>query len=317
VFAYSSFSEIIMTDIIKVLDKGFVRLIDHMGDDFSIVEAARQSTNKGLKNPKEDEEFLRWMLRHGHTSPFEMVEFKFQMKLPVFVARQIIRHRTASVNELSGRYTTSLSEFYEPEDEVFTKTNPTTPAEKITIHSAPNKDDYVEYDLIPEDLLSEWEWKDRFANNFELANQEYEQFVKTGVRKELARIVLPLSTYTQWYWKMDLHNLFHFLELRLSDHAQWETREYAKAVFELIKPIVPIACQAFEDYKLGAVKLNRMEMKALGEVLDIYNSSIVPNNDKINFPKFVHEAADRNIRTEKEKQEFFAKLQKMDQYLKF
>jgi thymidylate synthase (FAD) len=216
-------------DSIKVLDKGFVRLVDWMGDDNAIVEAARQSTNKGLKTSDEDKEFLRWMLSHGHTSPFEMVEFKFQMKLPIFVARQIIRHRTASVNELSGRYTKSLGECYVPN----------------------LRGEYA--------LVYEFEQKRALG--------DYETHLGYGQAKEDARINLPLSMYTQWYWKMDLKNLMHFLKLRLSEHAQYETREYANAVYSFVKQVVPLTASAFDDYVLNSMSFSKLEVNALATIM--------------------------------------------------
>ncbi len=233
------------------LDKGFVRLVDFMGSDDSIVQAARVSYGKGTKKRSEDRGLIRYLLRHSHTTPFEMVEFKFHVKLPIFVARQWIRHRTANVNEYSGRYSVMEDEFYVPRNE------------DIHFQSKLNKqgrDDSAQGE--PSEEL-----RKKFSeSSLEIqgrAYSEYLEFVEADLARELARINLPVSNYTQWYWKIDLHNLFHFLRLRMDSHAQYEIRVFAQAMADIVKEVTPIAYAAFEDYSLNAIKFNQGELKLM------------------------------------------------------
>ena len=236
----------------RVLDRGFVRLLDYMGSDNAIVQAARVSYGEGTKKVSEDRALIRYLMRHRHTSPFEMVEFKFHVKLPIFVARQWIRHRTANVNEYSGRYSVMREEFYMPDDKA------------IRFQSAVNKQGRSEEEVPPE-------LKRRLIEVFSAAQkqtyQHYEEFVDAGLARELARIGLPLSLYTEWYWKIDLHNLFHFLRLRLDDHAQEEIREYARVMAGMVKTVCPMAYEAFGDYVLNAVTFSGPEWAILSECL--------------------------------------------------
>ena len=232
----------------KCLNAGFVRLVDYMGGDESIVQAARVSYGKGTKSVSEDRELIRYLMRHQHTSPFEMVELKFHVKLPIFVARQWIRHRTANVNEYSGRYSIMKDEFYVPEYDV------------IHFQSLRNKQGRREEEVPPElrqkvlDILS---------NTQRQLYKEYE------IARELARINLPLSLYTEWYWKIDLHNLLHFLKLRLDPTAQYEIRVYAEKIAEIIKIITPLVWEAFEDYILNAVCFSQLELNIISEYIDL------------------------------------------------
>lgn len=235
---------------IRVLDKGFVRLVDCMGNDASIVQSARVSYGKGTKSLNEDEALIRYLLRHRHTTPFEMVEFKFHCRLPIFVARQWIRHRTANVNEMSGRYSEMHDWFYEPQSEL------------CTLQSAQNKQGGT-----GEQVIGAEECADLFCHGQAQAYQEYQGYLDRGMRRELARINLPLSLYTEWYWKIDLHNLFHFLKLRLDNHAQYEIRVYGEAMAQIVKNQVPIAWKAFEDYSLQAITFSRLELDALSCIL--------------------------------------------------
>lgn len=246
----------------KCLDKGFVRLIDHMGDDASIVQAARVSYGKGTKSVSEDTGLIRYLMRNMHTSPFEMVELKFHVKLPIFVARQWIRHRTANVNEYSGRYSEMPAEFYLPDaDQV-------RPQSKINKQGRESEafDEHIAYEIISSMDKVQIEL---FA--------EYDSLLDKGLAREIARINLPLSNYTEWYWKIDLHNLFHFLRLRLDHHAQYEIRVYAEAIAEIVKQIAPIAYQAFEDYMLKAVRFSRNEIEVIKSML----SGELPGDDYI------------------------------------
>ncbi len=236
----------------KCLNAGFVRLVDFMGGDESIVQAARVSYGKGTKSVNEDRGLIRYLMRHLHTTPFEMVELKFHVKLPIFVARQWIRHRTANVNEYSGRYSVMKDEFYVPEHEA------------IHFQSLMNKQGRREEEVPPElrqnviNILTETQ-RELFT--------EYEQLLESDIARELARINLPLSLYTEWYWKIDLHNLFHFLRLRIDPHAQYEIRVYAEAMAEITKAIVPLAWEAFEDYMLKSERFSRLEMNVIKDFL--------------------------------------------------
>jgi thymidylate synthase (FAD) len=239
---------------VKVHDHGLVALVDVMPRlapagktaDFAIVQAARVSYGEGTKQVNEDRGLIRYLARHRHSTPFEMVEFKFHHVMPIFVARQWIRHRTANVNEYSARYSVVRDRFYHPT------------AENVRRQSASNRQGGDE----PMDPVTAKEFLDHL-DEIERGYARYEQFLQKGVAREIARIALPASVYTEWYWKIDLHNLFHFLSLRMDEHAQQEIRDYATAMFELIRPIVPIAAEAFLDYNLGALHLSRLEVEAL------------------------------------------------------
>jgi len=237
----------------KVLDQGFVALIDVMPRlvpqgrtaDYAIARAARVSYGVGTKRVSEDEGLIRYLMRHRHTTPFEMVEFQFHAKMPIFVARQWIRHRTANVNEYSGRYSIMPDEFYRPEiEDVRTQSNSNKQG------GGKSMDEQT-----AEEFLD-------FLTRTEQSYNDYKTLTGKGVARELARIGLPQSIYTQWYWKIDLHNLLHFLGLRMDSHAQFEIRKYANAMFEIIEPIVPISCKAFMEYQHKALHLSALEVKA-------------------------------------------------------
>lgn len=236
----------------KCLNAGFVRLIDYMGGDESIVQAARVSYGKGTKTVNEDRGLIRYLMRHMHTTPFEMVELKFHVKLPIFVARQWIRHRTANVNEYSGRYSVMKDEFYVPEHQA------------IHYQSLRNKQGRREDD-VPAELRGRV--LEILTNSQRQLYGEYEQLLESEIARELARINLPVSLYTEWYWKIDLHNLFHFLRLRMDSHAQYEIRVYGEAIASITKSVAPIAWEAFEDYMLHAEKFSKLELGVLGECI--------------------------------------------------
>lgn len=222
----------------------YVRLVDHMGNDCSIVQAARVSYGDGTKTVNEDRQLIRYLMRHAHTTPFEMVEFKFHVKAPIFVARQWLRHRTASVNELSARYSIVKDEYWTPDE--------------YRRQSSINKQCSDENSgFIDEDVLKSQK------HSCDLAFDVYEGLLERGISRELARTHLPQSTMTEFYWKINLHNLFHFLHLRMDHHAQKEIRELACDIFDLIKPIVPMACEAFVDYKLNAITITGPEGQAI------------------------------------------------------
>lgn len=220
-----------------------VKLVDHMGSDEAIVQAARVSYAKGTRSVSDTRGLIRYLMRHWHNTPFEMVEFKFWVRCPIFVARQWVRHRTASVNELSARYSILPDEFFLPD--------------KLRVQSTSNKQGGEEPMENDTNLLL------KQKASCDLAFHTYDELLNKGCSRELARTHLPVSTYTEFFWKMNLHNLFHFLELRMDTHAQKEIRDLAVQVFELIKPIVPIAAEAFMDFRIGKVVLSRVEIEAI------------------------------------------------------
>jgi thymidylate synthase (FAD) len=231
---------------INCLDKGFVRLVDWMGSDQRIVQAARVSYGDGTKTVREDKGLIDYLMRHAHTSPFEQVQFTFHAKMPIFVARQIVRHRTAKLNEISGRYSILKDEFYEPD------------VSRMVKQSKDNKQGSSEELLEDAESILQ-SFKDE---QFEMYDN-YQEYIQGGMAKEMARINLPLSIYTEWYWTIDLHNLFHFLKLRMDSHAQHEVRVYADAKFNLIKDIVPFACEAFEKHVINGRKFSADEMEMI------------------------------------------------------
>jgi thymidylate synthase (FAD) len=237
-----------------VLDHGFVRVIDYMGDDEAIVQMARTSYGQGTKSVSDDRGLIRYLMRHAHTSPFEGCEIKLHVKLPVFVARQWIRHRMANVNEVSGRYSVLPGEFYFPE------------AGRLGVQSKTNKQGTGEaYDAT--EAAAILEMMEVAVTHSDLA---YRTLVaeETDLAREQARIVLPLNIYTEWYWKIDLHNLFHFLKLRADPHAQWEIREYADAICKIVEQWVPSAFGAWVDYKRDAVTFSSMEIAVLRQAME-------------------------------------------------
>jgi len=228
----------------QVLDHGLVRVIDYMGDDAAICQAARVSYGKGTKSVQNDEGLIRYLMRHWHSTPFEMCEVKLHVKLPVFVARQWIRHRTANVNEYSARYSILDREFYIPD------------AEHLAAQSVINNQGRGEA-LTGDEAARVLQY---LKDDSDTAYDHYEDMIsqdgQQGLARELARMNLPANIYTQWYWKVDLHNLFHFLRLRADPHAQYEIRVYADKMCEIVKDWVPAAYAAFEDYRLGGANLS-------------------------------------------------------------
>ena len=237
---------------VDVLDHGFVRVIDYMGDDAAVVQAARVSYGAGTKAVREDRGLIRYLMRHRHTTPFEMCEIKLHVKLPIFVARQWIRHRMSSVNEASARYSVLDREFYLPRPE------------DLATQSRDNKQgrgDVLSPDAAAEVL--------RLLEDDALrVHRTYTQLLdEHRLARELARMDLGLNTYTQWYWKIDLHNLLHFLALRMDPHAQWEIRAYAEQIGAMVADWVPLCWEAFCDYRLGALTLSRGEVGLLRAML--------------------------------------------------
>jgi len=271
----------------KVLDHGFVRVIDYMGDDSSIVQAARVSYGKGTKKLNQDKSLINYLLSHKHSTPFEMNEIKFHIKLPIFVARQWIRHRTANVNEYSARYSILDEEFYIPKIE---DVKPQSQQNNQGRSGEMDKNLRKHYlSLMRENA------KINFSSYHHLLNLDEEGEIldekRSGIARELARMVLPLNSYTQWYWKIDLHNLMHFLALRFDPHAQYEIRVYADVMIEILKKWVPLTYEAFVKNRLSSLtlsadaieyikqklnnkkvsdsKISRRELQTLKEVFDL------------------------------------------------
>lgn len=273
---------------IRVLDHGFVALVDAMPRlvpeghtaDSAIVQAARVSYGQGTKKVSEDRGLVRYLLRHRHTTPFEMVEFKFHVAMPIFIARQWIRHRTANVNEYSGRYSMMPDQFYRPALDAVRKqsrTNKQGGSEKFDVsalNGPPGPEDggvgrvgssETPAPAASDDTVTAQAFQAYLAEA-EALYHKYTDLAGRGVSRELARIGLPVSQYTQWYWKCDLHNILRFLSLRMDSHAQEEIRAYAQAMHDLIAPIVPVTMEAWRDYELQAVHLTRLELDALREL---------------------------------------------------
>jgi thymidylate synthase (FAD) len=256
---------------VRIHEHGFIALIDAMPRlvpegqtaDYAIVQAARVSYGQGTRKIHEDRGLIRYLLRHRHTTPFEMVEFKFHVSMPIFIARQWIRHRTANVNEYSGRYSVIPDHFYRPTLDAVRK------------QSAANRQGGEATFAVPEGAEPGAAGHDeaRTAQQFldylgraEALYHEYESLLSRGVSRELARVGLPVSVYTQWYWKCDLHNILRFLALRMDAHAQLEIRDYAEAMLALLQPIVPITVEAWRDYEFEAVHLSRLEARAIRSI---------------------------------------------------
>ncbi len=238
-------------DAIKCLDKGFVRLVDSMGGDDAIVQAARVSYGKGTSKVSQDRGLIRYLMRHRHTTPFEMVEFKFHCKMPIFVARQWVRHRTANINEYSLRYSEARDEFYYPDPK------------NIEFQSALNMQGRM--GEVPDDLKQKV--KDYFKEISERSFEIYSELNDAGVARELARAILPVNLYTEWYWKNDLHNLLHFIGLRSDSHAQYEIRVFSDAMAESVKTAAPIAWEAYQDYVIEGLRFSKIEQSLLEKKL--------------------------------------------------
>ena len=297
---------------IPCLDHGFVRVVDKMGNDGAIVQAARVSYGAGTKTAQDDRGLIRYLMRHWHTTPFEMCEIKLHVKLPIFVARQWIRHRTANVNEYSGRYSVMPDEFYIPEaDDILPQSKANKQGRdgelpedvRLSMRDTFKRSGESAFETYHE-LRTGWPWFDEEGQQYVIPggmgsdipgrlqhDQEY------GMARELARINLPLSAYTEFYWKIDLHNLFHFLRLRADAHAQKEIRVYADAICEFVKGWCPDAYEAFVDYRLQAVTLSRMEIEALHE----FFSSWQPDRENDGWPE------PKGL-SDREANEFFAKM---------
>ena len=237
---------------LEVLDHGFVRVIDYMGDDAAIVQAARVSYGRGTRRVSEDASLIRYLMRHRHSTPFEMCEIKYHVKLPIFIARQWIRHRTANVNEYSARYSILDREFYIPAPEHLAAQSVVNRQGRGAVLQGEEAAEVLA--LLRDDAARNYDHYAAMLNEDAAGNPVDDS--RQGLARELARMNLTLNTYTQWYWKTDLHNLFHFLSLRADSHAQYEIRVYAEAMLKTVDAWVPLAAQAFRDYRLGAATLS-------------------------------------------------------------
>lgn len=256
--------ESILYEPIKVLDHGFIRVIDYMGDDSAIVQAARVSYGKGTKQVSQDKGLINYLMRHRHTTPFEMCDIKFHIKLPIFIARQWIRHRTASVNEYSARYSILGKEFYLPQPENIAAQSQANRQGRSDYAVPPEMADKV-LEILKNDALGCYDHYIEMMNEDENGNVINENNI--GITRELARMNLTLNYYTEWYWKINLHNLLHFLALRADSHAQYEIRVYAEKMLDVVKSWVPYAFEAFEEHKLYAAHLSRTGLEVVKRMI--------------------------------------------------
>jgi thymidylate synthase (FAD) len=268
--------ESLLYEPIKVLDHGFIRVIDYMGDDAAIVQAARVSYGRGTKQTSNDRGLINYLMRNGHTSPFEMCELKLHVKLPIFVARQWIRHRTANVNEYSARYSVLDREFYIPDKDLLKLVKTQRKAEPVqerlfelptaehtagqSANNMQGRDEVLGAEVAAAVLRDIGGISSRSFTVYEKLLGDDE---RPGIARELARMVLPLNTYTQWYWKVDLHNLLHFLRLRHDAHAQYEIRAYAEVLLDIVAKWVPLTAAAFQEYRVDGAQLSAVALAVI------------------------------------------------------
>ena len=251
--------EAMLYQAIPVLDHGFVRVVDYMGDDDAVVQAARVSYGRGTRRVSEDAGLIRYLMRHRHSTPFEMCEIKYHVKLPIFIARQWIRHRTANVNEYSARYSILDREFYLPAPEHLAAQSSSNRQGRGDVLEGAEAASVLE--MLRTDAALTY---DHYAF---MLNEDGADPSRQGLARELARMNLTLNTYTQWYWKTDLHNLLNFLSLRADSHAQYEIRAYAEAMLETVRAWVPATFAAFQDYRLGAATLSSQMLAVVRRLL--------------------------------------------------
>jgi len=283
---------------IKLLDHGYIMLLDVMGDDDTIVQSARVSYAEGTRRTSGDRHLLRYLLRCRHTSPFEQCRIRLEVKLPIFVERQWVRHRMASLNEMSARYSILPSEFYIPAPD------------DVRAQSATNKQGRE--DLMEEQAVEAY--RNRLRDTCTSAYKSYEASLDAGVAREIARCALPVNIYTKKVWAQDLHNLFHFLSLRLDPHAQLEIRSYAIAIAEIVKVWVPWAWEAFEDYRLNGMYLSRFDVDALRKLISYGAGQVASNGPSIEdvLADWKEEAVEASgLGKGREKAELLAKLERL------
>ena len=269
--------EEILFQALQVLDHGFVRVVDYMGDDAAVVQAARVSYGRGTKKVSEDRGLINYLMRHRHTTPFEMCEIKYHVKLPIFVARQWIRHRTANVNEYSARYSILDNEFYIPKPEHLAAQSRANRQGRDAVLAG--KEAAHVFDLLRKDAELVYEHYMEMLNEGDAGEPLDPE--RSGLARELARMNLSLNFYTQWYWKTNLHNLMHFLSLRADAHAQYEIRAYAEVMIDTLKRWCPICHDAFMEYRMGGAHLSKTGLAAVrrmiaGEKLDQKSSGLNP-----------------------------------------
>tara|TARA_B000000460_G_scaffold228261_1_gene184425 strand:+ start:450 stop:1409 length:960 start_codon:yes stop_codon:yes gene_type:complete len=246
----------------SVLDHGFIRVVDYMGNDSAVVQAARVSYGAGTRKVREDQGLIRYLIRHRHTTPFEMCEIKFHVKLPIFVARQWIRHRTANINEYSARYSILDNEFYIPAPEHLARQSSTNRQGRGSVLEGSQALTVMR--MLRDDATRAHA---HYVEMMDISGDEKDQADSPGLARELARMNLTLNFYTQWYWKVNLHNFMHFLSLRGDQHAQYEIRAYANVMLEILKKWVPDTFDAFSDYRLGAAELSAKSIIVLRQML--------------------------------------------------
>lgn len=257
--------EEILYEPIKVLDHGFVRVIDYMGNDTAVVQAARVSYGTGTKKVNQDKGLINYLIRHRHTTPFEMCDIKFHIKLPIFIARQWIRHRTASVNEYSARYSIMGNEFYIPAREHLSPQSQINKQGREE-NTVPDEMAARVFSLLRDDATKCYEHYIEMMNEDEAGNIIDES--KTGIARELARMNLTLNYYTEWYWKINLHNLLHFLSLRADPHAQYEIRAYAEVMLDIVKKWVPFTYEAFQEYRVKGTHLSGTGLEIVKKLIN-------------------------------------------------
>ncbi|NCY25892.1 MAG: FAD-dependent thymidylate synthase [Alphaproteobacteria bacterium] len=255
--------EAMLAQAIPVLDHGFIRVVDYMGDDAAVVQSARVSYGRGTKAANEDRGLIRYLMRHRHSTPFEMCEIKYHIKLPIFIARQWIRHRTANVNEYSARYSVLDREFYVPQPEQLAAQSSDNRQGRGAVLQGAEAERVLR--LLRDDATQTYDHYLEMLNEDEAG--EPLDAARSGLARELARMNLTLNTYTQWYWKTDLHNLLHFLSLRADGHAQYEIRVYAEAMLKTVQAWVPHCYEAFADYRMGAVTMSSQMLSIVRRML--------------------------------------------------
>jgi len=295
---------------IKILDKGIVKLIDHMGSDASICSAARISYSANKSKPtSSDRDLIRFLMRHHHSTPFEQATVHFYIKAPIFVLRQWHRSRTQSFNEISLRYSESSNEFYVPSPDKVTKQNPTNKqggTDEVLPFKFWGEGGYHENILGKEDnpiVLTNW--PDALEEEQEQCADNYDYYISTGMRRELARQNLPVSLYSEMVVTVNLRNLYHFINLRISEGAQYEIREYAKALLQIVKELFPLSTEAFEDYALNAKSFSKPDLEALKDLLDI------AIDKKDGLDNLISLAGDHHFTNKREKQEFVDKIKNL------